>query len=86
LAIFQRIWILSGMYILIPINLIKTIEVVFLLKVCIQSIRIYTVGDAGSFNVGTTLNIISKKGGGEEAPQQVETPTPEPTPPTTMSA
>jgi hypothetical protein len=85
-VIFPRIWILSGIFISIPTNLIKTIEVVFLLKVCIQSIRIYTVGDAGSFNVGTTLNIISKKGRGEEVPQREESPAPEPTPPTTMSA
>jgi len=62
--------------------LIKTIEVVSLLKVCIQSIRIFTVSDAGSVNVGTTLNIIQKKGNEREAPDR-GTPAPEPTPPTT---
>lgn len=53
------------------------IEVVFLLKVCIRSIRITTVSDVGSVNIGTTLNIVQRTGNGEEPADQV-TPAPAP--------
>ncbi|MBA4601108.1 hypothetical protein H2C83_01950 [Thermoactinomyces sp. AMNI-1] len=48
-----------------------------MLKVYIRSVRIMTVGDVGSVNIGTTLNIIYRTGKGEE-PAEPQVPAPEP--------
>ncbi|MGA8943576.1 MAG: hypothetical protein WB502_12820 [Thermoactinomyces sp.] len=52
-----------------------------MLKVCIRSIRIMTVGDVGSVNIGTTLNVVYRTGNGKEPADQTTPPEPaKPTP------